>query len=448
MSSSWFDSARVRYLPILLILLLLAACGKGKGTGGDDADSTASDSKNSQTEVEASDEGGDQNSDEETPERHERAVSVTASKAIRGDLVVPVHAEGRIRAKRDTELRFELAGRIARIRVDEGQRVRKGQIIANLDNREYEVALEEAHSNYLQALGKIAVEEEKLGGDDDEARASVEKLFDELDRLEKEGKITPEERRTRELELGVKAVKDGAYRTELLEVRSGLASARAEEARAELNLEKTTLRAPFDGVVSGLTLDTGERVRVGDLLCTIVDDVDLEAEIGVLESDLAALRVGGRALLELPALRQTIPATITVISPEVDTESRTCQVLLGIRSEDGRVKPGMFVRASLAGEIHRDKLIVPRAAILTRSQRPMLFKVEDDRSRWVYVELGAQNEYAVEIKRVLQGGPLEPGTLVVTGNHLTLTHDAKIKVRQVEPLEDPWSESETDPGNS
>jgi len=137
-----------------------------------------------------------------------------------------------------------------------------------------------------------------------------------------------------------------------------------------------------------------------------------------------------------------------VISPQVDTESRTCQVLLRIRSEDGRVKPGMFVRASLAGEIYRDKLIVPRAAILTRSQRPMLFKVEGDRSRWVYVELGAQNEYAVEIKRVVQGGPLEPGTQVVTGNHLTLTHDAKIKVKKVEPLEDPWSQSEADPETS
>lgn len=434
MSSPWFAPSRILLFALILGSAGLAACGGKGGSGGTDADSTAT------AEAAADDESADEGSSA----REERAVSVTVSTAERRDLVVPVNAEGRIRARRDTELRFELAGRIARIRVDEGERVKRGQILASLDNREYEVALEEAHSNYLQALGKIAVEEERLGGDNTESRANVDELFAELDRLEKQGKITREERRTRELELGVQAVKDGAYRTELLEVRSGLASARAAEARAELNLEKTVLRAPFDGVVGGLEVDPGERVQMGDLFCNIVDDIDLEAEIGVLESDLAALRVGGRALLDIPALRETIPATIAVISSNVDTQSRTCQVLLRIRSEDGRVKPGMFVRASLAGQIHRDRLIVPREAILTRSQRPMLFKVEGDRSRWVYVELGAQNEYAVEIARVVQGGPLEPGTQVVTGNHLTLTHDAKIKVTKVEPIKDPWSESEAE----
>jgi membrane fusion protein, multidrug efflux system len=419
----------------------LSACGSGDGDSGGDADSTATTTEEG--------EGADEAATEETkPQRAERAVTVTASTVESGDLVVPVNAEGRIRARRNTELQFELAGRIARIRVEEGQRVRRGQILASLDDREYEVALEEAHSNYLQALGKIAVEEDKLDGADPAVQKEFEDLFAELDRLERAGTITREERRSRALALGVRAVKDGAYRTELLEVRSGLAAARAEEARAELNLEKTVLRAPFDGVVSGLILATGERVQVGDLLCSVVDDVDLEAEIGVLESDLSSVEVGGRALLDLPALHQVIPATIAVISPEVDTESRTCQVLLRIRSEDGRVKPGMFVRASLAGEIHRNKLIVPRIAILTRSQRPMLFKIEEGRSRWVYVELGAQNEYAVEIKRVVQGGPLEPGTQVVTGNHLTLTHDAKVKVRKVEPIKDPWSESESGPGTS
>jgi membrane fusion protein, multidrug efflux system len=441
MLTRWNSSFVLLLLAVLVAGTSLSACGTGDGEAGGDADSTATTTEGG--------EGADEAATEESkPQRAERAVTVTASTVESGDLVVPVNAEGRIRARRNTELQFELAGRIARIRVEEGQRVRRGQILASLDNREYEVALEEAHSNYLQALGKIAVEEDELDGADPSVQKEFEDLFAELDRMERAGTITREERRRRELALGVRAVKDGAYRTELLEVRSGLAAARAEEARAELNLEKTVLRAPFDGVVSGLILATGERVQVGDLLCSVVDDVDLEAEIGVLESDLASLEVGGRALLDLPALHQIIPAIIAVISPEVDTESRTCQVLLRIRSEDGRVKPGMFVRASLAGEIHRDKLIVPRIAILTRSQRPMLFKIEEGRSRWVYVELGAQNEYAVEIKRIVQGGPLEPGTQVVTGNHLTLTHDAKVKVRKVEPIKDPWSESESGPETS
>ena len=76
----------------------------------------------------------------------------------------------------------------------------------------------------------------------------------------------------------------------------------------------------------------------------------------------------------------------------------------------------------------------------------MLFKVEDDRARWVYVKLGMRNDHVVEIARVSQGGPLEPGTLVVIDNHLTLTHDAKVKVKKRVEISDPWAASAPEEG--
>ncbi len=307
-----------------------------------------------------------------------------------------------------------------------------------ITDTEYQVALEEARSNRLQALGQIAVEEQGIGSTT-EARGELDEQLAELDRLQRQGTITQEERRTREIELGVEAVKEGAYRRELLEVRSGLASARAAEQRAELNLERTVLRAPFDGVVRGLELAQGERVQVGQTLCRVIDDVDLEAEVGVLEADLKGLDEGRPVLVTIPALDETVPAQVDVISPEIDPESRTCSVLIRLRSEDGRIKPGMFVRASIAGSIHPNSLVVPSEAILTRDGRPLVFRVEDDRAKWVYVELGRRNDYAVEIARVVQGGAIEPGALVVVDNHLTLTHDAKIRVRRTIELEDPWA---------
>jgi RND family efflux transporter MFP subunit len=420
------------------LLALGTGCGDGQGSSGEDGDAAA-DSLAVESSEDAAD-GADEAEDEERASRsRERALSVTASAVVRAELVVPVIAEGTIRARRQAEIRFELTGRIERVRVQEGQRVRRGQVLASLDDREYRVALEEAKASFLRSLGQIAVEEESLsaGGD---LKGLLDEQLAELDAMERRGEITREERRERELELGVAAVKDGAYRRELLEVRSGLATARANEARAELNLERTVLRAPFDGVVTELELQPGERVQVGDLLCTIVDDLDLEAEIGVLESDLGAVESGRPALLTLPALEQTIPVTVDVVSPRIDPASRTCQVLLRLRSEDGKIKPGMFVRAAIAGAIYEDRLLVPREAILTRDGRPLLFKVEDDRARWVYVELGLRNDNAVEIARVVQGGPLDEGTLVVVDNHLTLTHDALIRVRSTVELEDPWAE--------
>lgn len=412
-------------LPLCLLFLLpLAACGDaGGGEEGSGADSTAV----------ASEEGG-----EETPARRERPVKVDIATARRGPLVVPVIAEGTLQARREAEIKFELAGRVDRIQVAEGQRVRRGQVLARLDDREYQLALEEARNRYLEALGKIAVEEDALDADGS-GQASVEEQLAELERLERAGTITREERRDRELEIGVEAVKQGSYRRELLEVRSGLAAARADEARAELNLDRTVLRAPFDGVVSGLELDPGERVQVGQMLCTVVDDRDLRAEVGVLESDLRALRQGAAALLIVPALAETLQVVADVVQPTVDTNTRTLQVLLRVRSEDGRLKPGMFVKAAIAGEVLQDRLLVPVEAILERDDRPLLFKVDEGRARWVYVALGPRNDRWVEIERVLQGGPLEAGTEVVVGNHLTLTHDAKVEERDRITPADPWA---------
>ncbi len=434
----------------LILLLTLAACGGTKaddpGSGPDKAASSSAALGDSTAPGSGASTSSSADTTKARKKRTEKPVTVKVCKAFRGDLVVPVVAEGSIRARRTAELRFELAGTIERIAVREGQRVKKGQLLAQLDDRQYRIRIEEAHSRYLQALGKVAVEEGGKGfaEDDERARLFREKLR-ELSQMEARGEITHEERLDREIALGIAAVSAGGFRRELVEARSGLAQARADEEQARLNLEKTRLRAPFSGVVTGLTLTPGEWVNASQVFATLVDNVDIEAEVGVLESDLKNLEVGRPALLTIPALGDTLPVKVDVISPRVDPESRTCQVLMRLRSEDGRVKPGMFVRALIAGEILHDRLLVLREAILTRDGRPLLFKVVDGRSKWVYVRLGARNDLFVEIEKVLQGGPLDPGTPVIVSNHLTLAHDARIKVKKTVTPPDAWASFDRKP---
>ena len=99
----------------------------------------------------------------------------------------------------------------------------------------------------------------------------------------------------------------------------------------------------------------------------------------------------------------------------------------------------MFVRAAIAGRIHPNKLMVPAEAILTRDGRPLLFKVDEDQAKWVYVKIGLRNDRFVEIERILQGGPLDVGTLVVVSDHLTLSHDAKVRVKKVVDMTVAWA---------
>jgi len=442
----------IRLIVVAVLSLGLASCGKKGNTKGA-ADSTATDSTSlgearGSMESEGENYGGADaataSAESDTSggkARKERSVTVNVSRAVRADLVRPVVAEGRIRARHSAEIHSEITGRIVRVQVEEGQKVKRGQMILKIDDREYEMAAEEARARYLQALSLLTIED----ADVDTALASrAQELRDELtnlEQMEKSGKITREERLAREIGMDVQALKEGKFRVEIAAARSGVSVARADLERTRLNLERTEIRAPFDGVVSGLTLSVGEQLKVNQTLCTLVDNVNLEAEVGVLEADVGKIAPGGAAILAVPALGETLSVVVDVVSPQFDSTTRTCQVLIRLKNDQGRLRPGMFARALIAGERFEDRLLVPREAILSRDGRPLLFKIEDGRAKWLYVALGESNDHMVEITSVIQGGTLEPGDRVIVSDHLTLAHDAKVKVRKTLPAGDPWLES-------
>ena len=449
MSSCPLTSPMTRSIVTLLVALCVAwGCGRKEAAQGG-TDSTATDSTSlaaagGSMESEGENYGGENAAADTTKAakpKKERSVTVNAARAVRADLVKPIVAEGRIRARHSAEIHAEVAGKIMRVVAEEGRAVRRGQLILKLDDREYEMAAEEARSRYLQALSLLTIEDADI---DTVLVTQAQELRDQLANLERQeqsGKITRDERLAREIALDVQALKEGRFRGEIAAARSGVAAARAALERARLNLERTEVRAPFDGVITGLVLSTGQQVMVNQTICTLVDNVNIEAEIGVLEADVGKIAAGGAAILAVPALGDTLPVTVDVVSPQFNRETRTCEVLMRLKNEDGRLRPGMFARALIAGERFADRLLVPREAILIRDGRPLLFKVEDGRAKWLYVEVGASNDHMVEITSVLQGGTLEPGDRVIVSDHLTLAHDAKIKVRKTLPLVDPWIQS-------
>ena len=431
---------------LVLPALLSVGCGKKNGAQGS-TDSTATDST-SLAAAQGSMEGDAENfgqtaaaSDSTAKPKREKAVTVNASRAVRGDLVRPVVAEGYIRARHTAEIHAEVAGKLMKVFVEEGQTVRRGQMIVKLDDREYGIAAEEARARYLQALSLLTIEGSEVDSALAEGAQATRDQFADLERLERSGKITRDERLMREVAMDVQSLNAGRFRGEIAAARSGVSAARADLERARLNIERTEIRAPFDGILAGLTLTAGQQIMLNQTICTLVDNVNIEAEVGVLEADVGKIAAGGVALLAVPALGDTFQVTVDVVSPQFDRATRTCQVLLRVKNEDGRLRPGMFARSLISGERFEDRLLVPREAILTRDDRPLLFKVDGDRAKWLYITLGESNDHLVEVKNVLQGGTLDPGDRVVVSDHLTLAHDAKIKVRKTLPLNDPWLES-------
>ncbi len=393
-----------RFLTLFLIALM-SFLAYGCGDENAEGDSASADSSQS-----------DSTSTKKKKRKPKRA-SVTVAEVSQGNLVLPILAEGAIRARNQAEIRPEIAGRVTELLVVEGQRVVAGQPLLRLDSREYEVALREARSSILTALSALAME------DENEAP-----LPESGSLLDIEGDMAAR----------LAALRQGEYRAEIAAARTGVSAAESAERRARLNLERCELRAPFDGVVTGLTLSPGEWLSGGQVLFTLVDDVNLEAQVQVLESDLNYLSSGRPALLTFPALGETLQVAVDIVSPTLDVESRSCPSIMRLNNRSGRIKPGMFTRAAIAGEILSDRMLVPREAVLTRDGRPLVFKVEDELTQWIYVKLGERNEQFVEIEAVLQGGKLEPGDKVVVANHLTLTHGALVKIKRTLYPKSPW----------
>ncbi len=417
----------IRALSLTMTLLFALALGGCLGQGdGSAADSTAADTT-----------AAAEKDDQDKEPKKEKAIKVNVGEVVQGNLVLPIFADGAIRTPRSLEVKTKVGGELVDVLVRDGDHVRKGQILARIDPREYEIALEESRYRHLQALSQMAAEADTFS-DNQAALADFAKQRDELDRLFKRGGLSRDEYQSRLLKLEMDSLDKGAFREAVFQQRTGLAEARMAEERARLNLEYTEIRAPFAGIVQGLNVVNGEIVSVNAPVCTIFDNDELEAVINVLEADLGNLVPGRPVLLTVPATGEDLKATVDVISPILDEATRTCEVIIRFGNPDGRFRPGMFVRARIAGWVHPDKLMVPKDALLVRDNRTLVFKRVDDRAKWLYVDTGLQNDDWVEITAVHSGGSLSPGDEVVVSDHLTLSHEAKIKVRKKVEQEDRW----------
>jgi len=409
----------------LTLALFLAGCGGGGDGDGSAADSTAADTSAADTT--------------ETAAKTEKAIRVNAGLVRNGELVQPVYADGVLRTTQNVEVSSKLGGELVSVRVRNGDRVRAGQLLASIDAREYRIALEESRYRHIQALSEIAAEGEEQVADPAALAAFVEQR-DALAALRSRREISEEEFQARLLDLELSSLKEGAFRQDTFAQRTGLADARIAEERARLNLEYTDIRAPFAGIVSGLSIVKGQNISVGQALCTVTDDTELEAVVNVLEADLGSLIEGRAALVGVPAVDDTIRAAVDVISPVLDETSRTCEVIIRFHNTDRKYRPGMFVRAEMAARIHTDRLMVPREAVLTRDDRTLVFKVTDEpRAQWLYVDTGLENSEWIEILKVHSGGSLAEGEQVVVSDHLTLAHEAKLRIRKTVPANDRWA---------
>ncbi len=411
-----------KFLVISIVLVILALVGwriaKQNGLLGSSKEKTAEEVAEQKNTDEAYDSLEKSGGSKETP------IAVEAAPVLRGDLIKTVSAQGRVYAYQQMDLISEASGRLVSLKVKDGSRVKKGDIIAQVDDREYRLAIEDAKSQVLEAKANYILYDEKL---ELKAGESPNKAnYAGLEKKYRDGLISKEQYERDRFALDLEDVRSGSKRLEVVSAKT-VDKAQVALEKAQINLDKCVLRAPFSGTIFGVEVTEGMLLGGSTKIAKLINLDDLVVKAQVLESEIGqvtqgrAVRVNFTALPELEDLTGTVKA----ISPFVNETNKTVEAVLSFKNKDERVRPGMFAEAKIDAAIFTDRLMVPKTAILPRDNRKVVFKVStENRAKWEYVTTGEENDQYVEITE----GNLEPGDMVLTDNHFTMGHDTLVSI--------------------
>jgi multidrug efflux pump subunit AcrA (membrane-fusion protein) len=293
---------------------------------------------------------------------------------------------GELRPRRSADLGWEQGGRVAEVRVDEGDLVEAGEVLAELEDERARAELDGLRAARAREAALLT---ELVRGPRTQtvqvARAEVERLEDELElaELQRERRAGLVERKVATLEeldvartrartagsqleaarQALDELEEGTRVEDLDQQRAALAELDARIARAEVELSDRALRAPFDGVVTRRDLDEGAVVPAGVSVLRVIEASALEARIGVPAERVTALRPGDPVELEIRG--RATPATVRSLVPEIDPATRTADVVVALSAEESlRHVAGEVARLTLEERVDRQGAWVPTAALV------------------------------------------------------------------------------------
>lgn len=317
---------------------------------------------------------------------------VVAEEARDGDLVLHVNTSGRVRSRASSRVTVEVTGSVAAVLVQPGDRVRAGQPLVRLDPRPFDLAVREAQHEL--DLAELRFREEIVP----ESLAT--------------GRSPSDERRASAL------------------LKAGVEGARVRLERTKLDQERAVILAPFAGRVEDVLVAAGERVNAGTPVTTVIDVRDVWVEASVLEHDLPLIKEGGSAIVVSAGARDVeARGRVVAVLPAVDSVARAGRALVRVAG-NAELRPGMYADVRLEATRLTNRRLVPARAVIERDGRPLVFVVRDGRAEWVYVNPGRSNGSETELLPDEATGliPVEPGDQVIVDGHLTLTHDAPVRV--------------------
>ena len=314
-----------------------------------------------------------------------------------------IEAVGTLRASETTQLAAQMMGNIVEIRVREGDRVQRGQVLAVIDDAQPRAAVDRA------TAADLAAQQEITASESDFTLAAA--TFQRYQTLFDKKSVSPQE--FDEIKARYQAAQ---ARREM--ARAGQAQAIAALQQARTALGYTHIVAPFDGLVTDKKADVGTLASPGVPLVTVEDLRRYRLEATVNETDLRYVRQGQQVSVLLDTLGdRELKGKVVEIVPAVDPASRSVLVKIELPS-DSALRSGLFGRAQFArGE--RSALLIPRTAVIERGQLQGIYVLDHNKIAGLrYVTLGKPSAAQVEVLAGLQTGEMliaDPGGRELSG---------------------------------
>jgi HlyD family secretion protein len=379
-------------------------------------------------------------------ERKDRT-DVTVEQVERGTLVAKVSGPGRVRAETTVQISSSVMGRIVELAVEEGDAVKKGQLLLTLDDVYYRSQVEQARARVERTAAELKVAERELSDADEQF---ARQLISEKEHADFQARAA-------------------TYRQAHEEAKAALRA-------AEDQLDKTVFYSPIDGVVTRLTVEEGENVVTGTMnapgtvIMTLSDLSDMEVEVEIDETDIVDVEVGQRAEIDVDALADTTLGGVVTevgnsgITSMAGTQEEVTNFLVTVLVDEAHagLKPGMTATVEIITAVHDGVLDVPIQSVVSRlpselerqeeaekgeasdeSSRPRRKRTEreeekeiegvfvvtdEDQALFVPVKTSIADELSIEVE-----GDLEEGQRVVSGPYKvlrTLKNGTDLKIEE------------------
>ena len=397
---------------------------------------------------------------EPTPE-----VTVQAQAASVADITEHVEGDAVLFPMDQAAITPKVSAPVRAFLVQRGAKVKRGQLLARLENRDVAAAAEDASGSYQQAQSayltatraSVPEDTQKAELDFEQAKTNLDvqqKIFDARQELFKQGAIPGRDLDTARVNLvqaqstfneaskHLDSTRAVTHDQAIKNAEGQLKSAQGKLRGAEASVSYTEIRSPIDGVVTDRPYFAGEMAQAGTALITVMQTQSLLAKSHLPQAQAQALKIGADADVTVSGLEKPVRGKVTLISPALDAGSTTVEVWVKIDNREGALKPGAAARVAIASETVKNAIVIPASAILKDDTgKTSVMVVENGTAKKREVTTGVAGDENIQIT-----DGLKSGEQVITVGGYGLDDGTRVKVGPAEGADKPAAGEKTPEG--